>query len=104
MNPMKPLEKISSSPIGAVLTAIPQSDGAVALFYPGVQERLSEMSGGDYYVVFTAKDEAHIHPARTTTLKKLRELLWDSNHHFPQDMLTANVYYYDAKQKKLKKA
>ncbi|MFR5914076.1 MAG: hypothetical protein ACLUGJ_02545 [Blautia wexlerae] len=33
----------------------------LAMFYPGVQEELAELTGGDYYVVFPSVDGAMIH-------------------------------------------
>ena len=103
MNPLSPMRRIPDTPMGAVLTAIPNTDGAVALFYPGVMERLSQMAGGDYYVVFTAKDEAHIHLPGKATVKMMRDALRDTNQRFPADMLTVNIFFYDAKQKRLRK-
>ena len=103
MDPLSPLHKITSNPLGVLVTATPRTDGSVAVFYPGVLERLSEMAEGDFYVVFSGRDEAHIHLPNTVTLKKVRNVLLDTNRAFPEDMLTNNVYYYNSKQKALKK-
>ena len=89
--------------VSAAVTTLPTSDGAIAMFYPGVQERLSEMAGGDYYAVFTAKDECHVHRADSVTAKLLKERLTDVNHQFPATMLTTNVYYYNSEKRKLQK-
>ena len=103
MNPLHPLHKIPATSLGVVVTATPRTDGAVAIFYPGVLERLSEMAEGDYYVVFNGKDEAYIHLPQTVTLKKIQNALLDSNRAFPEDALTNNIYYYDSKRKALRK-
>ena len=36
------------------ITTTSQMNGAIAMFYPGVKERLAELFGGDYYVAFTS--------------------------------------------------
>ena len=103
MNPMKPLDTLPAPPMSATITAIPNTDGAVAMFYPGVMERISAMAGGDYYIVFTAKDEAHIHLPGTTTVPTLRSVLRETNLQFPADMLTSNIYFYDSKKKQMRR-
>ena len=103
MDPSKPLRKIPRSPHGVTLTASPQSDGAVSLFYPGVMERLAELADGDYYVVLTGKSESHIHPRGTVSLKMLRNALRASNREFPEDKLTDSIFLYDSKKKVLKR-
>ena len=45
------------------VTTTKQVNGAIAMFYPGVMERIAEMAGGSYYVVFTSIHEAKIHCA-----------------------------------------
>ena len=67
------------------------------------ESRLEVMILGDLVIIAVAFRTAAGQP-RAQKRQKLRELLWDSNHHFPQDMLTTNVYFYDAKRKKLRKA
>ena len=103
MNPLKPMRKLPRDSFGATVTAYPTTDGAAAIFYPGVMKRLSEMADGSYYVVFTGKDEAHIHAEGTVPIQRLNEVLYDSNREFPQDALTRHVYFYDAMQKKLRR-
>ena len=103
MNPLKPLIRITEQSIWTTVTAIPNTDGAIAMFYPGVMERISAMAGGDYFVVFTAKDEAHIHLPGTASVQRMKASLRDVNKQFPQDMLTNSVFYYDSKRKQLKK-
>ena len=37
-----------------MVTTVRGINGAIAMFYPGVQEELAELTGGDYYVHFQA--------------------------------------------------
>ena len=102
MAPMASPRMIPKTPLAATLTAVPQSDGAVAIYYPGVQERISFLSGGDYFVVPTGKDEVRIHPAGTVTVGQMRRGLRDTNLQFPDTMLTNNIFFYDSKKKMLR--
>ena len=103
MAPTSSIRSIPAGPFAATLTAIPQTDGAVSLYYPGVQERLSVLAGGDYYIVFTGTSEARIHPGGTISPNAMRNALLDTNKRYPEEMLTNNIYFYDSKRKSLKK-
>ena len=103
MSPTSSIHSIPRGPFAATLTAIPQADGATALFYPGVMERISSLAGGNYYVVFTGKDEARIHPDGVVSVAQMQNGLKDVNHRFPETMLTNFVFFYDSKQKKLRR-
>lgn len=80
---------------GYRLTALGCANGAVALFYPGVLERLAELFGGDYYIGFTSVHEAVVHPVRYKVLQEMKtailraNVLCDS-----REMLTDKVYRY----------
>ena len=77
-------------------------NGAVALFYPGVQERLAELMGGDYLVGFTSIHEAIIHPAGLQDHENMRESIHDINEVFPRDeMLSSKVFRYYTEKKEL---
>lgn len=39
-----------------MVTTVRGINGAIAMFYPGVQEELAELTGGDYYVAFSSVD------------------------------------------------
>ena len=39
-----------------------KENGAIAMFYPGVLEKLAEICGGSYYVSFTSIHDVRIHP------------------------------------------
>ena len=83
--------------LGYRLSTTKNINGAVALFYPGVQERLAEMMGGDYLVGFTSIHEAIIHPAKCQNPQNMKESIRDINDVFPkEEMLTNAVYRYHA--------
>lgn len=80
---------------GYRLTTVGHANGAVALFYPGVLERLAELFGGDYYIGFTSVHEVVVHPVRYKVLQEMKaailraNVLCDS-----REMLTDKVYRY----------
>ena len=77
-------------------------NGAIALFYPGVQERLAELAGGDYFIGFTSIHEAIIHPVNKQSVENMRESIHEINNIFPRDeMLTDSVFRYHTKSKEI---
>lgn len=87
---------------GYILTTTKRLNGAIALFYPGVKERLAELMGGDYYVGFTSIHEAVIHPACHKGLSEMKDGIQQTNICFePREMLTNRVYRYSCKRKEL---
>lgn len=88
--------------LGYRLSTTKGINGAVAAFYPGVRERLAEMTGGDFHIGFTSIHEAIIHPANRQSAENMRESIHDINEIFPrEEMLTNSVYRYDAKEQEL---
>ena len=80
---------------GYRLTTSRWLNGAVALFYPGVKERLAELMEGDYYVGFTSIHEAVIHPVRHKILGEMKAAIQHTNAVFDRrEMLTNCVYRY----------
>ena len=87
---------------GYRLTTTRQVNGALAIFYPGVKERLAKMMGGDYFVGFTSVHEAVIHPVHCKNLVDMKAAIQHINAVFDeQDMLTNRVYRYCCKRKHL---
>lgn len=87
---------------GYLLTTNYGRYGAVALFYPGVKERLAELLGGDYYVGFTSIHGVAIHPVGHKVLHRLKDSVYRSNI-VPgsREMLSPQVYCYSCKRKEL---
>lgn len=83
--------------LGYRLTTTRGINGAIALFYPGVRERLAEMMGGDFLIGFTSIHEAILHPAAHQRAENMRESIKDINAVFPkEEMLSNQVFRYDA--------
>ena len=81
--------------IGYRLSTVSGTNGAVALFYPGVRQRLAELFGGDYYVGFISVHEAVIYPVRYKRLSAMKAALARGNALCDKkEMLTNNVYRY----------
>ena len=81
--------------VGYRLTTTSRINGAIAIFYPGVRERLAELLHGDFYVVFYSVHEVGIYPVRHKSLTDLKAeirhhnaLLWRKNY------LSGKIYRY----------
>lgn len=82
---------------GYRLTTTRWLNGAIALFYPGVKERLAELIEGDYFVGFTSIHEAVIHPIHYKILGEMRAAIQHINAVFDEkEMLTNRIYRYCA--------
>lgn len=87
---------------GYRLTTTGHRNGAAAIYYPGVQERLAQLLGGDYYVSFPNVHEAIIHPVRHKQLADIKSAIRESNVVFDEkEMLTNSVYRYSTARKGL---
>ena len=84
-----------------VVTTTRQINGAIAMFYPGVQERLAELVGGEYYVAFTATDSAMIHRVGSVSPRELLLRLKHVRSVMPEDFLSKYVYKYNSEKKKI---
>jgi hypothetical protein len=84
------------------LTNAGRINGAVALFYPGVQERLAELFGGDYYVGFASVREAVIYPVRRNALAEIKRAIRQANALCDsREVLSDRVYRYCSGQGRL---
>lgn len=73
--------------------------GAAAMFYPGVQQRLSEMAGGNFYAIPSSVHEFIVLPERGFYDEvELQATLKSANQDLvaPEDVLSDTVYVYDA--------
>lgn len=87
----------AGGPIGLNLSTEQEVNGAIAAFYPGVLDRLSQMAGGDIYVLFTSISDLHVHPVNGRyTLSSMRRTLTDTNRDLNQhgELLTRQIYQY----------
>ena len=84
-----------------VLTTTRTTNGAMALFYPGVMEKLAQLYDDSYYVVFTASSEARLHCNGTIRPIDILRNVKSVNKQFPDEALSNKVFFYDREQKKL---
>lgn len=83
--------------VGNCLSTVKRTNGAVAIFLPGVAERLADLFQGGFYLVFTSIHEVMIHSEKTVDPKDLRRVLADTVRETTpeEDFLTFHIYYYD---------
>ena len=83
--------------VGNCLSTVKRTNGAVAVFLPGVAERLADLFQGGFYLVFTSIHEVMIHSEKTVDPKDLRRVLADTVRETTpeEDFLTFHIYYYD---------
>lgn len=92
-------ESISSYVGAALLTTSQKTNGAVAIFIPGVAEKLAELFGDSFYVVFTSIHEAMIHK-NGDSVERMYKALDSTNSTFgAEDYLSSTVYFYDKDKK-----
>ena len=83
--------------MGNCLSTTRRTNGAVAIFLPGVAERIARLMRGSFYMVFTSIHEVMIHNARFSDPEDLRCVLEDTVRYTTpkEDFLTYHIYYYD---------
>ena len=82
---------------GNCLSTTNRTNGAVAIFLPGVAKRLADLIGESFYIVFTSVHEAMIHNERYVELDMLYSVLKDTVREMTpdEDVLTLKIYRYD---------
>lgn len=90
-------EVISQDLIGNCLTTAKKTNGAVAIFYPGVAERFADVLDSDLYLVFTSVHEVMVHKADTVDAVDLSIILQDTLEEATpkEDFLTRKIYKYE---------
>ena len=90
---------ISKDAMGNCLSTTIKTNGAVAVFLPGVAERLSALLNADFYMVFTSIHEVMIHNAEKVEPEDLECVLADTiKGSTPEDdYLTSKIYKYNRK-------
>lgn len=84
-----------------LITTTRKTNGAIAMFYPGVKEKIAEMFDDSFYVAFTSIHEAMIHKKGTIEPSSIRCHIRATNRTFGMDeTLTEEVYYYDRDNKR----
>lgn len=79
-------------------------NGASALFYPGVMDKIGKICKEDYYVSFISRHEAIITPVSKMEESKCRWALQTLNRNAvdKEDFLSDTLFRYDVSEKKLK--
>lgn len=92
------------SAMSPALTTEQEINGAIAAFYPSVLERLYQVIGGDFYLVFTSISDVHIHPINGKfKVSSMRRSLSDTNRvmNKPGEVLTWQIYRYSGEKKEI---
>lgn len=82
--------------LGNCLSTSVKTNGAVAVFLPGVAERLAYLLDSDFYMVFTSIHEVMIHNEQNVDPKDLECVLADTIREATpkEDYLTSKIYQY----------
>lgn len=93
---------ISKDAMGNCLSTTIKTNGAVAVFLPGVAEHLAELLNSDFYMVFTSIHEVMIHNAKKVDPEDLKSVLTDTIRETvpEEDYLTEKIYKYNRKTHK----
>lgn len=87
---------INKDAVGNCLSTTRRTNGAVAVFLPGVARRLGDLLGEDFYMVFTSIHEVMIHNDRKVEPDELIDVLEDTIKEATpaEDFLSARIYHY----------
>lgn len=88
---------------GNTLSTTRKTNGAIAVFLPGVAEKISELLDSDFYMVFTSIHEVMIHSTGSgVDPKDLKLVLQDTLREVTpsSDYLTEKIYKYNRKTHK----
>lgn len=88
---------------GNILSTTRKTNGAVAVFLPGVAEKISELLDSDFYMIFTSIHEVMIHSTGSgVDLKDLKLVLQDTLREATpsSDYLTSRIYKYNRRTHK----
>lgn len=97
-SPISHIEKFQTP----LVTTTRQINGAIALFYPGVMDKIGELFGGDYYVAFTSIHESRVHHIDSVPPRQILQNIKATNRNFCQnEVLSRKVYRYDCSKKEL---
>ena len=91
--------RISKDTRGNCLSTVKRTNGAVAIFLPGVARRLGELMGHDLYLAFTSIHEVMVHNADAVNPEELERVLVETIKETTpkEDFLSGHIYYYSRK-------
>ena len=84
---------------GNCLSTEKRTNGAIAIFLPGVARRLAELLESDLYLVFTSVHEVMVHCTEAVHPEDLKEVLIDTLKKATpkEEYLTSSIYRYSRK-------
>lgn len=77
MNSDEP-DLFSKAVTGNCISTTTRTNGAIAVFLPGVVKRISECLDDDFYIAFTSIHEAMVHATKTVTVEALQDVLTET--------------------------
>ncbi len=96
MSPNRECE-ISAGYMGNCISTTIKTNGAIAIFLPGVTEKLADLLDSDLYLVFTSIHEVMVHKADEVDPEDLKSVLKDTLEEATpkEDFLTSKIYMYE---------
>lgn len=96
MNVLNNPETSFSEGTSPLVTTNRKTNGAIAMFYPGVKEKIAKMMNDSFYVAFTSVHEAIVHKKGTIDPAAIKRNVTETNRIFgPNDALTNEVFYFN---------
>lgn len=91
-------EGIKQNDMGTCLSTESRVNGAVAIFLPGVAQRIAHLLGSDFFIVFTSVHEAMLHSDQVVKAEELKKILADTIREATpeEDFLTYKIYHYES--------
>ena len=103
----KDLQETSRDNPMTVITNDRSTDGAAAIFYPGVMDQVGERLNGDYFILPSSVHEILVVPDDgNISFRELTDMVKEVNRTqvAPEDRLTDQVYHYDTADRIFEKA
>lgn len=88
--------EISRKSLGICLSTTKRTNGAAAIFMPGVAKRMAELLGQDLYLAFTSVHEVMVHDARQVYPEELEDVVSETVKETTpeEDFLSIRIYRY----------
>lgn len=77
------------------------TNGAVAIFLPGVARRLSELIGNDLNIAFTSIHETAVHDCNKVSPDWIKKQLIETNNCMLETFLSSKVYHYNREKDRI---
>ena len=103
----KDMQETSRDNPMTVITNDRSTDGAAAIFYPGVMDQVGERLNGDYFILPSSVHEILVVPDDgNISFRELTDMVKEVNRTqvAPEDRLTDQVYHYDTADRIFEKA